>query len=116
MPAAVALAACNSIKLCREMESERNRLRGSSAEFRRGLREMGLETSGYDSPICPVYFSSEDQVLRASSIYSNAVFFVPAIRPPTVPIGKSMLRISLSTVHTDSQLRDLLDAIGQLKI
>jgi 8-amino-7-oxononanoate synthase len=41
-------------------------------------------------------------------------YFVPGIRPPSVPQGESLLRISVSSVHDEAALEGLANAIGQL--
>ena len=38
-------------------------------------------------------------------------FFVPGIRPPSVPEGQSLLRISLTCLHTDDQIDALVAAL-----
>ena len=40
--------------------------------------------------------------------------FVPAIRPPSVPEGRSLLRISLTCLHTEQQINDLVAAVSGL--
>jgi 8-amino-7-oxononanoate synthase len=42
---------------------------------------------------------------------ADAGFFVPAIRPPSVPHGRSLVRASLSWLHSESDLDRLADAI-----
>jgi 8-amino-7-oxononanoate synthase len=41
---------------------------------------------------------------------------VPAIRPPSVPVGTSRLRVSLSALHTDDQIDALSAAFSDLKV
>jgi 8-amino-7-oxononanoate synthase len=40
-------------------------------------------------------------------------FFVPAIRPPSVPENGSLVRVSLSWHHTPADLERLADAIDE---
>jgi 8-amino-7-oxononanoate synthase len=37
--------------------------------------------------------------------------FVPGIRPPSVPSGESLLRISLSYGHTPAMIEQLMNAM-----
>jgi len=70
---------------------------------------------GHPSPIVPIVLGDEDRALKASAALLERGIFVPAIRPPTVPVGTSRLRIALSAGHTDAMLAELvagLEAIG----
>ena len=74
---------------------------------------MGWHVLGEDSPILPVVLGDERTALELCTALQAAGLFVPAIRPPTVPVGTSRLRISLSCEHTDHQVERLLDALAR---
>lgn len=56
------------------------------------------------SPIVPVVIGEEADTVAASSALQSQGLWVPAIRPPTVPVGTSRLRVTLSAAHTDEQV------------
>ncbi len=76
-----------------------------------GLRQRGLLEQREDSPIVPVVSGDPKVALARSKQLGEAGFYIPAIRPPTVPVGASCLRISLSSAHTVDQLDQLMDAL-----
>ena len=110
-PPSVAFSIIGAIASCEQMEYQRQVLRQISANFRERLRQQGWETTGEDSPICPVYMGSPQIALELSARLLDAGFFVPAIRPPTVPVGRSLLRVSLSVSHNAAQVEGLLSAL-----
>ena len=69
---------------------------------------------GHPSPIIPILLGEEDLALKAAAGLLDDGIFVPAIRPPTVPVGTSRLRIALSAAHTDPMIDHLLAAIDRL--
>ena len=71
---------------------------------------------GHPSPIIPVILGDEAAALAASQQLLELGLLVPAIRPPTVAVGSSRLRIALSAAHTDRQIDDLLSALGALEM
>lgn len=54
-----------------------------------------------------------DAALLASTELEAAGFFVPSIRPPTVPENSARLRVTLSAAHDESQIERLLDALAK---
>jgi len=67
------------------------------------------------SPIIPVILGTERRALEASAALLAEGLWVPAIRPPTVPVGTSRLRVTVSAAHTDDQVRMLVDALAPLR-
>jgi 8-amino-7-oxononanoate synthase len=64
-------------------------------------------------PIIPVILGSDKQAVGLSMELRGDGFFVPAIRPPTVPEGTARLRVSISAAHNEEQVESLAHAIGQ---
>lgn len=59
------------------------------------------------SPIIPIILGSERAAIDASTQLLEAGLYVPAIRPPTVPLGTSRLRVVLSAAHTPEMIERL---------
>jgi 8-amino-7-oxononanoate synthase len=113
-PSAILAAATQAVELASGMHAERERLGAKSRFLREGLRSLGFATRHDATPIVPIYFQSPDEVLTLSRKLVEAGFFVPAIRPPTVPRGTAMLRVSLTAAHTEEDLRGLLEVLKKL--
>ena len=64
------------------------------------------------TPIQPVLIGDSTRALAVSARLEDAGFFVPAIRPPTVPVGQARLRVALSALHAESDVERLLDALA----
>jgi 8-amino-7-oxononanoate synthase len=69
---------------------------------------------GHGSPIVPVILGDEADALQAARALLDRRLLVPAIRPPTVPVGSSRLRVTMSAAHTTSQVEMLLGALREL--
>ena len=78
------------------------------------VSEAGLAPTGHPSPIIPVVLGPEQAALDASAALLADGLWVPAIRPPTVPVGTSRLRVTLSAAHSDDDVSRLLAALGAL--
>jgi 7-keto-8-aminopelargonate synthetase-like enzyme len=66
------------------------------------------------SPILPIVVGQERAALEASAALLRQGIFVPAIRPPTVPPGRSCLRVTLSAAHTEDEVQLLAQALRRL--
>jgi 7-keto-8-aminopelargonate synthetase-like enzyme len=99
-------AALAAVRVVRSPEGEtlRSRLRANVETLR----------PGHPSPIVPVVCGDEGRALEAAAALLEQGLLVPAIRPPTVPVGTSRLRVALSAGHTPAQVATLRDALGAL--
>ena len=66
------------------------------------------------SPIVPIILSDEKKVMRASKLLEENGYLVGSIRPPTVPINTSRLRLAFNSSHTKSNIKDLANIISSL--
>ena len=113
LPPMAAAAASAAMELIGEDSSLVSRLRAHIARFRHGCEAAGLHLMPSQTAIQPLLLGDAQRALEASAALLTRGFFVPAIRPPTVPAGTSRLRISLSAAHSDEDIDGLLAALGQ---
>lgn len=67
------------------------------------------------TPIQPVILGSNANALKAAKLLDEAGYWIPAIRPPTVPLGSSRLRITLSANHSIEDLRELIRTLKAIE-
>ena len=61
--------------------------------------------------IQPVILGSNANALLAAKLLDEAGYWIPAIRPPTVPNGSARLRITFSANHGEADVRQLIDTL-----
>lgn len=113
LPAAVAAATLVSLRIAKEEDWRRARLRELITKFRAGATDLGLQLMESMTPIQPVIVGDPDQAVRLSRILEEAGLLITAIRPPTVPTGTARLRVTLTAGHTDNDIEQLLGALAQ---
>jgi len=113
-PPAVAAAASRSIALLAEEPHRRSELRARAAGFQHALLQAGLVVTGGQTQIVPIVIGAATDAMAVSARLAEAGFFVPAIRPPSVPTGKSLVRVSLSWHHTTDDLERLASTITSM--
>ncbi len=93
---ALASAALAALRLLPHMEHDRAELQKTAQDFRAALAAMGYNCLQSSSQIIPVMTGSIDATKTMSDYLLSQGFFVPSIRPPTVPIGEGRVRLSIS--------------------
>ncbi len=104
-------AAMAALELLREEPRRVERVQRNSRILRDALGEHGLPTVGGDTPVVPVIVGDADAAVAASERALERGVFAQAIRPPTVPVGSSRLRLTVMASHTKSELRDAAKVI-----
>lgn len=71
-----------------------------------------------DTPIFPILIGSNEDTLTVSNYLYNAGIIGTAIRPPTVPVGESRIRLTVTAAHNKEQIdyvcQSLHNALKQL--
>jgi 8-amino-7-oxononanoate synthase len=110
-PPGLAAAATRAIRLLAEEPQRRVDLLGRAADFRMALKRHNLDIGGAESQIVPVVVGAPQAAVALSEQLADDGFFVPAIRPPSVPQGRSLVRVSLSWLHEPRDLTRLAETI-----
>ena len=112
LPAAIAAATRESLRIIRSEPWRRDALRARVASFRAGAKRLDVTLLNSETPIQPIVLGSEARALRVAGRLQERNVLVPAIRPPTVPEGASRLRITFSALHTDGDVTHLLEVLA----
>jgi 8-amino-7-oxononanoate synthase len=116
-PPAIAAAAIAALDIIRDEPHCRIELLQNAAT----LREKFSTTCGFPSAataagqIIPLVIGSAEATMQHASTLRRRGLFVPGIRPPSVPEGQSLLRVSLSYSHTAAMLDQLAVALGEIR-
>jgi glycine C-acetyltransferase/8-amino-7-oxononanoate synthase len=118
-PPAACAAAVAGLRIIAGEPRLRQRLWQNTNYLKAGLRKlgfdiMGSQTPGSLTPIIPIMLGDEASVMKASAYLFEHSILIPGIRPPTVPKGQCRLRISLMASHTQEDLDRLLDVLRGL--
>jgi 8-amino-7-oxononanoate synthase len=113
-PAALAAASMKAVELVRSEPWRREQLLAKAARVREALRSQGWNIGQAESQIVPILIGTPERTLQLSAELRQRGFFIPAIRPPSVPAGESLLRLSLSYGHSDELLEELLGHLKEL--
>jgi 8-amino-7-oxononanoate synthase len=114
-PSPIAMAAASKAwDLMKPMTLERQRILKLAEGLRCELKDLDFDTGSSNSHIIPIKMAHEDQAMAAKNILLQAGVSVSAIRPPTVPIGTSRLRVALTAMHSEMDMERLLKGLKKL--
>lgn len=114
LPPASAAAALAALQCTLEEPWRVERVKELGARMRAGLRAMGFDIGESETPIVPISIGSEVKTavfwkaLLDRGVYTNAVL------TPAVPRGQGMLRTSCIATHSDEQIDQALELLGEL--
>jgi 8-amino-7-oxononanoate synthase len=112
-PPAIAHTLLTSLELIEGKEgiARRKQLNQLIQIWRDEMTFQRWEKTPSSTPIQPVILGSNASALAAAKLLDEAGYWIPAIRPPTVPVGSSRLRITFSANHSVDDLRELIKTL-----
>jgi 8-amino-7-oxononanoate synthase len=113
-PAAVAAAGIAALEIARHEPGKRQYVLSLGHYLRHLMRSIHVDHQSEFSQIVPVFLGEPSRALAVSAELRRRGFFAPAIRPPSVPEGQSLLRISLTALHTKEQIDGLVAALAEI--
>jgi len=113
IPPAVAATAMAALDIVASEPERRRRLWDNAAFLRDGLTTLGYAVGPTQSPILPVIIGDATTTMALAAALLERGVWAHGIRPPTVPVGTSRLRVTPMATHTQAQLSRALDAFAQ---
>lgn len=115
-PPSSCAAAVAALDIVAKEPWRRDRLLARAARLRQDLSARGWNIGDSTSQIIPVIVGEASRTLALAGALAERGIYVPAIRPPSVPVGRSLLRVSLSYEHTDEMLTALRESLGKATV
>lgn len=101
-------------EMVRYLEPEREQLFGLAEYLRGKIKELGYNVGSSTSHIIPIIMGKEELTHKAKEKLLERNILVSSIRPPTVPLGTSRLRIALKINHNKDHINQLVNILKDL--
>ncbi len=112
-PPALSATLSASVRLIEQGDDLRTHLRSLIHYFKDHLQCKRWQLMPSETSVQPLVVGDNLEALVLSEYLQSLGILVPAIRPPTVPVGTARLRISLSAAHSLDDIKQLISAIQQ---
>lgn len=93
----------------------RERLWQNARHLYNGLAQRGFTLGPEPTPVVAVYMESKEATLSGWKTLLEQGVYVNLVLPPAAPEGKSLLRCSVSAVHTPEQIERIVTVFEGLK-
>lgn len=103
-----------ALRIIRREPERIERLWKVTAMMREGLQSIGYNTGLSNTPIIPVYIGEMGVMWQMSKRLEEEGVFVNSIIPPAVPPSDTLIRLSLTSEHTEKQVEFALGVLERL--
>ena len=90
-------------------------LHENTAYMANKLQSMGIECDD-ETPIFPIIVGDNERALSLAHELEARGIIITAIRPPTVPVGESRLRMTVTAAHSQEQLDYVANTLRGLPV
>ena len=90
-------------------------LNENTAYMANKLQSMGIECDD-ETPIFPIIVGDNERALSLAHELEARGIIITAIRPPTVPVGESRLRMTVTAAHSQEQLDYVANTLRELLV
>ncbi len=113
LPEAHAASCLDVLEMVSNADGLRAHLKEISRFMKRHLMEEGFHVSG-DAHILSVEIGEEERAVKiAKGLLEKGIFVLPA-RFPTVPLHSAILRVSLTALHTEEDIRRFIHTLKEI--
>lgn len=113
-PPAIAAATLEAVRIVRHEPSHQLQLQANIQYFREIVHAAEIPMGESETAIQPLLVRDSEAAVQLSAELESRGFLVAAMRPPTVPKGKSRLRITLSAAHRREDIDALVEGLKTL--
>ncbi|MDO4896076.1 MAG: 8-amino-7-oxononanoate synthase [Moraxella sp.] len=96
------------------LTDKRNTLLANACYFINQIKQLGYDCPS-DSHIIPIIIGDNDKTVALANTLQSHGFYVLPIRPPTVPVGTSRLRVCLTADITQEQIDEFIQVLGGIR-
>lgn len=108
-------AALEALRIIHDDSSVVDTLRKNTVYMAHKLQAMGIDCDD-ETPIFPIVVGENDRALTLARELKERGIIITAIRPPTVPVGESRLRMTVTAAHSKEQVDYVAKTLHELLV
>ena len=108
-------AALEALRIVQDESAVVDRLRDNTVYMAHKLQAMGIDCDD-ETPIFPIVVGDNNRALILARELEERGIIITAIRPPTVPVGESRLRMTVTAAHSKEQLDYVAQTLHELLV
>ncbi|MCS6873302.1 MAG: 8-amino-7-oxononanoate synthase [Pyrinomonadaceae bacterium] len=107
----LAAAAIEALKIAQKEEWRRHSISNYRRKLTTELKQKGYKILGHhEAPMLAVVVGEAEKAVNLAKQLEEHGVYAPAIRPPTVPLGTSRIRLAPIAVHSTEQIETVVES------